>query len=182
MAPDKLSSPRRPWFAGRFGPPGRSLWGRLRLLIRFVRRRAVSRTVLCREGFYYLLVLVFVFTVAFLADMNLMMILAGIMAGPLWFSRRLVTATLRGLVMQRKMPYEICAGDMLVVTLELANTRRRLGSWAVVVEGASSGKAVWGGNGRSTPASCSLMCRRGRRGSERTADASTNGAAISWGP
>jgi uncharacterized protein (DUF58 family) len=78
--------------------------------------------------------LVFVFTVAFLADMNLMMILAGMMVGPLWFSRRLVAATLRGLAIQRKMPHEICAGDMLVVTLDLANTRRRLGSWAVVVE------------------------------------------------
>ena len=38
---------------------------------------------------------------------------------------------------------------MLVVTLELANTRRRLGSWAVVVEERSSGKAVWGDNGRT---------------------------------
>ena len=64
MALDKLLSPRRLWFVGRFGRPGRSLWGRLRLPIRFVRRRAMSRTVLCWEGFYYLLLLVFVFTVA----------------------------------------------------------------------------------------------------------------------
>ena len=106
----KLSSPRRPWVADRFGRPGRSLWGRLRLLIRLVRRQAVSRTVLCWEGGYYLFLFVFVFTVAFLADMNLMMILAGMMVGPLWFSRRLVTATLRGLAIQRKMPHEICAG------------------------------------------------------------------------
>ena len=42
--------------------------------------------------------------------MNLMMILAGMMVGPLWFSRRLVAATLRGLAIQRKMPHEICAG------------------------------------------------------------------------
>jgi uncharacterized protein (DUF58 family) len=32
------------------------------------------------------------------------------------------------------MPHEICAGDMLIVTLELVNGRRRLGSWALVVE------------------------------------------------
>jgi uncharacterized protein (DUF58 family) len=66
--------------------------------------------------------------------MNLLMVLAGMMVGPLWFSRRLVGATLRGVSVQRKMPHEICAGDMLVVALELTNNRRRLGSWAVAAE------------------------------------------------
>ncbi len=93
-----------------------------------------SRTALCREGFYYLLVLAFVFTAALLADMNLLMVLAGMMVGPVWISHRLVAATLRGLRVQRKMPGEICAGDMLVVSLMLSNNRRKLGTWALVAE------------------------------------------------
>lgn len=113
-----------------------------------------GRTALCREGFYYSLELVFVFVVAFLADMNLLMVLAGMMIGPLWFSRRLVAATLRGLVICRKMPREICAGDMLVVTLAISNTRRRMGSWALVAEEQIRRE---GDSGRQPPLQASVL-------------------------
>lgn len=36
--------------------------------------------------------------------------------------------------MRRKIPQGVCAGDLLVANLSLTNTRRRRGSWAVVVE------------------------------------------------
>ena len=98
---------------------------------RLARRR--SGTSLCGEGWYYLLVLAFVLTAAMLREMNLMLVLVGMLVGPLLFSWRLVVATLRGLEVRRKMPPEICAGDLLVVNVELANTRRRLGSWAVAL-------------------------------------------------
>jgi uncharacterized protein (DUF58 family) len=93
-----------------------------------------SRTIVCREGLYYLLLTAFVFAGALLGDVNLLMILAGMLIGPLWLSWRLVGRTLRGLEVVRQVPQGVCAGDPLAVKIELRNTRRRLGSWAVLVE------------------------------------------------
>jgi uncharacterized protein (DUF58 family) len=55
------------------------------------------------------------------------------LVGPLLFSWRLVTLTLRGIRIQRRIPPGICAGDLLVANVELSNPRRRLGTWAAVV-------------------------------------------------
>lgn len=92
------------------------------------------QTTVCREGWYYLVVLVLVFSGAMLRDVNLLLMLSGMLAGPLLFSWRAVGLTLRGLEVRRKVPQGICAGDLLVASLSLTNTRRRVGSWAVVVE------------------------------------------------
>ncbi len=96
--------------------------------------RKLARTTLCREGGYYLGALAFVFAAAMLRQVNLLLILAGMLVGPVLFSWRLAVATLRGVQVRRRMPRGLCAGDLLVVNLELENTRKRLGSWAVVVE------------------------------------------------
>ncbi len=104
----------------------------LRPLRPAARRR--SGTSLCLEGAYYLAMLAVVFAVALLGDVNLLMALAGMFVGPLWFNWRLVVATLRGLEIRRKMPHSVCAGDPLLVEVELTNRRRRLGSWAVVLQ------------------------------------------------
>jgi uncharacterized protein (DUF58 family) len=106
----------------------RRVWGR-------------SGTTLSMEGWYYLAVLAFVFAAAMLREMNLMLVLVGTLIGPLLFSWRLVVATLGGLEVRRKMPHGISAGDLLVVHVELANPRRRLGGWAVVVEEQISSEA-----------------------------------------
>jgi len=100
-------------------------------LRRLTRRR--SGTSLTIEGWYYLLVLAFVFTAAMLREMNLMLMLVGMLLGPFVFNWRLVVLTLGGLSVRRKMPPAICAGDLLVVNVKLSNTRRRVGSWAVAV-------------------------------------------------
>lgn len=92
------------------------------------------RTALCREGWYYLLVLGLVFGGAMLREVNLLLVLAGMLLGPLVFSWRSVVVMLRGLRVSRRVPEEICAGDLLLGRLSLSNTRRRLGSWGVVVE------------------------------------------------
>lgn len=92
------------------------------------------QTTVCREGWYYLLVLGMVFVGAMLRDVNLLLVLAGMLAGPVVFSWRAVRLTLRGLQVQRKVPRTVCAGDLLVTSVTLTNTRRRVGSWAVVVE------------------------------------------------
>jgi len=112
----------------------RPLLARLRRWRRASSRRTVRQTSWCREGFYYLLVVAFVFLAAIIADMNLLMILAGMLAGPLWFGYRLVGSTLQGIEVVRRLPPAIGAGDSLVVAVEVRNHRRRLGSWTLVVE------------------------------------------------
>ena len=42
--------------------------------------------------------------------------------------------TLRGLRSAARRPQGVCAGDLLVVHLTISNTRRRVGSWVLVVE------------------------------------------------
>jgi uncharacterized protein (DUF58 family) len=69
-----------------------------------------------------------------LGDVNLLLLLGGMLIGPLWLSFRLVVRTLRAIQVERHVPDGVCAGDLLVVKLELSNGRRRLGSWAVAVE------------------------------------------------
>lgn len=90
-------------------------------------------TTLCPEGWYYLLVLAFVFAGAMLREVNLMLVLAGMLLGPMLFNWRMVAVTLSGLDVRRKLPQGVCAGDLLVVNLELTNRRKRIGSWAVAV-------------------------------------------------
>jgi uncharacterized protein (DUF58 family) len=92
------------------------------------------RTAICREGWIYLAILALVSAGAMLRDVNLMLMLAGMLAGPVIFSWPAVVRTLRGLQVRRKLPQSICAGDLLVAAVSLSNTRRRVGSWAVVVE------------------------------------------------
>ena len=88
---------------------------------------------LCRESWYLICVLGFVICGAVFREVNLLVLVAGLMVGPVVFSWRMVSATLRGLEVRRRLPVRIGAGDPLVVELEVVNTRRRLGSWALVV-------------------------------------------------
>jgi len=95
---------------------------------------SLRRTTVCREGWYYLLVLGLVSCGAMLREVNLLLILAGLLLGPLLFNLRAVAVTLRNLEVRRKMPQSVCAGDLLVANVSLTNRRRRIGGWAVVVE------------------------------------------------
>ena len=96
------------------------------------RRR--SSTALCREGWGYLVLVAAIFGLAVSRDVNLLFVLAGLLVGPLVFSWRLAVRTLDGLDVRRRVPHGICAGDLLVVNLDLSNPRRRTGSWTVVVQ------------------------------------------------
>ena len=87
-----------------------------------------------REGLQYLLIFALVFGGALVNDVNLLLILGSMLAGPLLLSRHLAMFTLRGLVVQRRLPRAVCAGDLLVVHLAISNTRRRVGSWILVLE------------------------------------------------
>lgn len=92
------------------------------------------KTALCREGWVYLGLLVLISLLALLRGVNLLFVLAGMLVGPLLLSWRLAALASRGVELRRRLPRAICAGDLLVVELEVSNTRRRLGSWALVVE------------------------------------------------
>jgi uncharacterized protein (DUF58 family) len=95
-----------------------------------VRRRAW----LSREGVYYLGVLAFIVGGAVLRSFNLLVILAGMMMAMLLLNWRIVMATLRGLVVRRKLVEQTTAGVPLTVEITVENTRRSLGAWLVTVE------------------------------------------------
>src|SRR5687768_11393475 len=93
-------------------------------------RRYISLT---REGVYYVVVLAFIIGGAVLREVNLLVVLAGMMIGPLLFSWRWAALSLANLSVERKMPLQIAAGDPLIVDFEVRNYRRRMTSYAIVV-------------------------------------------------
>src|SRR5262245_56840234 len=95
-----------------------------------IRRRAW----LTREGWYYLAVLAFIVGGAILRNVNLLVVLAGMMIAPLLFNWRLVMAGLSGLTARRKLPEQVLAGEPLTVEIEVKNPRRWLSSWLLRVE------------------------------------------------
>ena len=101
-------------------------------------RRPFSRqklkTRVTREGLFYLAVLAFVLVGAVARDINLMIILAGMMIGPLVISWRWTALILSRLEVERKLPVGVGAGELLVVELSARNGRRRFASWAVAIE------------------------------------------------
>ncbi len=92
------------------------------------------QTTICREGLYFLAIIALVSGGAVIKEVNLLLILAGMLLGPFLLNWRAVKANLRGLKVDRSLPLRISAGDVLSVDLNLTNTRKKLGSWAVVVE------------------------------------------------
>ena len=94
-------------------------------------KRRISIT---SEGWYYLVLLGFLLIGAMLREINLLLLLAALLAGPLFLCWRLVVITLRGLEIRRKMPRGVCAGDLLIVNLEVTNSRSKTTSWALVAE------------------------------------------------
>jgi uncharacterized protein (DUF58 family) len=83
---------------------------------------------------YYLVVLSFIVVGAILREINLLVVVAGMMLAPLLINLRLAIATLHRLKITRKVPAHICAGDLLFVDILATNARRWLASWAVIVE------------------------------------------------
>ena len=92
------------------------------------------RARLCREGSYFLFVLLFIIGSAVFRDVNLLYLLAGMMIGPLLFNWRLVMVNLRKLEFKRQVPDHVCAGETLQVHVSGKNGRRWLDSWAIAVK------------------------------------------------
>ncbi len=118
------------------------------------------QTTICREGWYYLAIIALVFGGAVLKEVNLLLILAGLLLGPLLLNWRAVRSNLRGLKIERQLPSRLSAGDILSVNLSLANARPRLGCWAVAVEEQIQRETVEPRNGnphRSRPIRLSVL-------------------------
>jgi len=93
------------------------------------RRIAITFAGLC-----YLGVLCFLFTGAMLRDINLMMLMFGMMACPYVYNWRSVRISLARLELARRLPRRIAAGDLLEVAIEATSRHRWFGSWTVSVE------------------------------------------------
>ena len=92
------------------------------------------RTRICREGWYCLLALAAALTWAVLRESNLLLLLSGMFLAAVFLNWRLARATLRGLEVCPRFPAKIHAGEPFCISIEATNTRKRLGSWAVVVQ------------------------------------------------
>ena len=90
------------------------------------------RITITREGCYYLFVALFISGGAVGGEVNLMMLLAGIMLGPMLLQWRILSVSLRHLDLERRFPDYVSAGDPLRVQLVLHNDRKRIGSWCVL--------------------------------------------------
>ncbi|HTU27399.1 MAG TPA: DUF58 domain-containing protein [Pirellulales bacterium] len=98
-------------------------------------RRWRSRPVtLTRKGWVYLAVLFTVFGGAHLRDSNSLLILGGMLTGPLLLSFWLPRRALARLAIERQVPSGVSAGGRLVIELTATNRLRWLSAWAIEVE------------------------------------------------
>jgi len=92
------------------------------------------QTTVCREGWLYLAIVAIVFGGAMFKEVNLLLILAGMLLGPALLNWQAVATNLRGLGAVRKLPLGLSAGDRLSVGVILTNARRHISSWGVEVQ------------------------------------------------
>ena len=111
-------------------------------------------TTIHREGWYYLLITAIVFGGALFKEVNLLLILAGMLLGPVLLNWQAVGINLPDCSIDRKLPRGLSAGDWLSVGLHLSNARRRLGTWAVVVQEQIERVTAAAGNHHGDPPAC----------------------------
>ncbi|MDG3002665.1 DUF58 domain-containing protein [Paludisphaera mucosa] len=93
-----------------------------------------ERTLVTREGFCYFGVMLVLLAAGMLQQINLILLVATTAVGPFvasWFGSR---AMLRRLIVLRRTPGYIFAGDPLVVDYTLENGRRRMAALALFLE------------------------------------------------
>jgi len=101
------------------------LWNRLSELS--------ARMSVTRPGWYYLAVVALVFAGAMMREVNLLLILAAMLCGPLLFGLWATLGELRDIRVTRRLPAGVAAGELLVGQVEVTNPGRR-GRWGIVVE------------------------------------------------
>ena len=87
-----------------------------------------------KETFVYITILAVVMVSAMIREINLLIILAGLMIGPLLVNWQVVRLTLGKMSCDRKIPDSLYPNEPFSVDLIVKNGRRRLDSWALVIE------------------------------------------------
>ena len=82
----------------------------------------------------YLLILGVVIVGSVMREINLLMILSGLMCGPLVINFHMAIATLQKTDVYRELPESVFAGEPFWVDLTVVNDRQRLDGWGLVVE------------------------------------------------
>ncbi|GAB6167403.1 DUF58 domain-containing protein [Thermostilla marina] len=101
--------------------------------------KSTWRTRLTRVGWYYLVLAGAVIAAATIRQVNLMLLIGGLVSGPLFLSWWTARANLKRLSVRRRLPREVCVGDPLVVRIDLESGYRLRGVWSVVVEDVLTG-------------------------------------------
>lgn len=89
---------------------------------------------IARESWYYLMLVALVFVGSVARDVNLLLVLSGLLLFPFLLSFRAVWKSIDRLEVERRMPHELHAGEPFVVGVGLDGKQRRRGSLGVVVE------------------------------------------------
>ena len=119
------------------------------------------------EGWYYAVVMVLVLAGALLREINLLLLLAGLMAGPLLLSALLALFALRKIEIVRTLPNEVRAGDEAEVSLTISNRRRRWSAWALRIDDRISHAGIT--PARAESRGVSLLLQRVRPGEQQSA-------------
>lgn len=88
---------------------------------------------ICSEGVYYLVVMGFILTAALIRQINLLMVLYGVLAGPLLLSWGIVRRQVKRVDVVRRAPKSVVAGEPFSVELEIQNNKKRGGSFGLRV-------------------------------------------------
>lgn len=96
--------------------------------------RQHARFGLSREGFHFVLILLFILVGAVLRDISLLVVLAGVMLGLLFIQWRVGMRSVWGLELKREVPPTAVSGTSIDVCVTIFNRRRALGSWLLTVE------------------------------------------------
>lgn len=112
------------------------LWRRWQRKRRRDRARMLSqvRFRMTREGVHFVGILIFIFVGAVIRDINLLILLAGVMIGLLILQWRFNTSTLVGLQVQRRLPRHTSVDKNTEVDVLVQNPKHWLSAWLVLVE------------------------------------------------
>jgi uncharacterized protein (DUF58 family) len=115
---------RTVFFSNRSGPENNARWSRW----------IPYRVALTREGLMYIVIMITVFIGAMLGRSNLLLLVFGLLAGPFVINGYVTLTMLKRNTLQRLSPARVMAGEPFLVELELANRRRWISSWVLVVQ------------------------------------------------
>ena len=97
----------------------------------FFSRRFVT---ISREGWYFLFILAFIVTGSIMRQVNLLVILAGLMIAAILFNWRIAMTMIRWLSAKRRLPDWAHAGETFIVEWAVKNHRSKVPTWNLNVK------------------------------------------------